>query len=672
VRWGRSGAREFGSSRSVRPLDETDIVVASTTRLQANHWNSREGGGSTMQAMRKGVVSALAALLSLAWVPAQDAPATLQQPQALTGARDAQNKDEIRSGAEGDRANRMTLRLKDRDLREVVQIMQRKANVNIIMGADIKDVTVTIDLQDVPWRQALDLVAEQAGCIVTESLPGVLKVEKPPRVYFAFENTDIQKVIDTIGKISGANIVVAPEVKGTITIRLKNIPWRDALDAAVKTLGFVVVEEDRGILRVVPAANIQQDLVTKTIPLRYVRPESTLMPLITSEYIRDLRNLQPLQIGEVRFTLLDTLRGMITPEVGTLEFIQETNAVMVKDTRPVVESVERTIAMIDTEPSQILLDVRFVTTTNDDVLDFGISPGGSGWSASIGLGQIPTRLPFDLGAGGWDDSLIASPGGTGPFADDNFPADTIVPNVVFGALNFQQVSATLRLLKKDARSEIVQAPQIVALDHQTATIFVGEAVRYAQARVEQGQAGGLLLALEEGDESPVNVGFQLLATPHIVPGTEKVIMQVVPQRTALTGTGASSTAPAGFDVFTVGSGTEAGGGSIALPRVASSTLATTVLLKSGQTAVLGGLKTKSETETITRLPLLGDIPLLGHLFKNTQRQNSVSTLLVFITPQIIRSSEDIENSLRRAIEEKIKDHQSSLSQEKDRIFGRGD
>lgn len=625
-----------------------------------------------MQAMRKGVVSALAALLSLAWVPAQDAPATSQQPQPQAGARDAQNKDEIRSGAEGDRANRMTLRLKDRDLREVVQIMQRKANVNIIMGADIKDVTVTIDLQDVPWRQALDLVAEQAGCIVTESVPGVLKVEKPPRVYFAFENTDIQKVIDTIGKISGANIVVAPEVKGTITIRLKNIPWRDALDAAVKTLGFVVVEEDRGILRVVPAANIQQDLVSKTIPLRYVRPAATLMPLITSEYIRDLRNIQPLMPGEVRFTLLDTLRGMITPDIGTLEYIQETNAVMVKDTRPVVESVERTIALIDVEPSQILLDVRFVTTTNEDVLDFGISPGGSGWSASVGLGQIPTRLPFDLGAGGWDDSLIASPGGTGPFADDNFTADTIVPNVVFGALNFQQVTATLRLLKKDARSEILQAPQIVALDHQTATIFVGEAVRYAQARVEQGQAGGLLLALEEGDESPVNVGFQLLATPHIVPGTEKVIMQVVPQRTALTGTGSTSTAPAGFDVFTVGSGTEAGGGTIALPRVASSTLATTVLLQSGHTAVLGGLKTKSETETVTRLPLLGDIPLLGHLFKNTQRQNSVSTLLVFITPQIIRSTEDIENSLKRAIEEKIKDHQSSLSQEKDRIFGRGD
>lgn len=624
-----------------------------------------------MQALRKGVVSALAALLSLTWVPAQDTPAPSQQPQAQAAAKDAQNKDDIRTGADGDRANRMTLRLKERDLREVVQIMQRKANANIIMEPGI-EAAVTIELQDVHWRQALSLVAEQAGCIVSEAVPGVLKIEKPPRVYFAFENTDIQKVIDTIAKISGANIVVAPEVKGTITVRLKNIPWRDALDAAVKTLGFVVVEEDRGILRVVPAANIQQDLITKTIPLRYVRPASTLMPLINSEYIQDLRNVQPLQRGEVRFTLLDTLRGMITPEVGNLEYINETNAVMVKDTRPVVEAVERTIAMIDVEPSQILLDVRFVTTTNDDVLDFGISPGGSGWTASLGLGQIPTRLPFDLGAGGWDDSLIASPTGTGPFADSNFTAETSVPSVVFGALNFQQVTATLRLLKKDARSEIVQAPQIVALDHQTATIFVGEAVRYAQARVEQGQAGGLLLALEEGDESPVNVGFQLLATPHIVPGTEKVIMQVVPQRTALTGTGSTSTAPAGFDVFQVGGGTDAGAGTIALPRVASSTLATTVLLKSGQTAVLGGLKSKSETETITRLPLLGDIPLLGHLFKNTQRQNSISTLLVFITPQIIRSSEDIERSLNEAIREKIKDHQSSLATEKDKIFGKGD
>jgi type II secretory pathway component GspD/PulD (secretin) len=627
------------------------------------------GEGSTMQAVRNGILGALALCVSFATPRAQEAQgarptATTTPAQAAPQGRDT----EIHAEAEGDRASRLTLKLKDRDLRDVVTSIRRKANVNIIMDAGIEEV-VTIDLQDVHWRQALDLVAEQANCVVSEVAGGVLKVEKPPRVYFAFENTDIQKVIDTIAKISGANIVVAPEVKGAITVRLKNIPWRDALDASVKTLGFVVVEEERGILRVVPASNIQQDLETRTIQLRYVRPSSTYVPFIESSYIENKRAKTTLAKGEINFTLLKTLQGMATPDVGTVQYIEETNVIVIKDTRPVVESIVRTIAMIDVEPSQIFLDVRFVTTTNEDVLDVGVSPGGTGWSASIGLGQIPTRLPFDLGAGGWEDRLIASPTGTGPFADNNGSAGTTIPDVVFGALNFTQVTATLRLLKKDARSEIVQAPQIVALDHQTATIFVGESVRYAQARVEQGQAGGLLLALEEGDQSPVNVGFQLLATPHVVPGTDKVILEVIPQRTALSGTGSTSLAPAGFDVFQVGAGDQ--GGTIALPRVASSTLATTVLLRGGQTAVLGGLKTKSESETITQIPLLGDIPLLGHLFKNTTKQDTTSTLLVFITPSVIRSPEDMQQSMQTVLEERIRDHRSPMSQGRDAVFGTG-
>jgi type IV pilus assembly protein PilQ len=627
-----------------------------------------------MQAVRISVSCAMVVWLGVSALPAQVNPTPVTPAPAAPAAPAAQQgREDIRSEAEGDRASRLTLRLKERDLRDVVQSIQRKTNANIIMEPGIEG-TVTIDLQDVHWRQALTLVAEQAGCVVTESQQGgVLKVEKPPRVYFAFENTDIQKVIDTIAKISGANIVVAPEVKGTITVRLKNIPWRDALEAAVKTLGFVVVTEDRGILRVVPASNIQQDLETAAIQLRYVRPGTVFLPFIQSQYVRDMRSIQPLQPGQLMFSMLDTLKSMVTPEIGSLEYIKETNVIMVRDTRPVVDNIRRTIAMMDVEPSQIQLDVRFVTTSNEDLLDIGVSPGGNGWTASLGLGQIPTRLPFDLGAGGWDDRVIANNGRVGPFADDtgNLPAQTTIPNVVFGALNFQQVTATLRLLKRDARSQILQAPQITTLDNQTATIFVGEAVRYAQARVEQGQAGGLLLALEEGDESPVSVGFQLLATPHIVPGTDKVIMEIIPQRTSLTGTGSTSLAPAGFDVFEIGGGGAFGTGTIALPRVASSTLATTVLLRSGQTAVLGGLKSKTETETISKIPLLGDIPLLGYLFKGRTKQEVMSTLLVFITPQVIRSAEDMTESMNRILEERVRDHRSSLSQQYDAIFGRG-
>ncbi len=601
--------------------------------------------------------------LSTVLLAALLAPSLRPQEQVPT------KDNEIRTEAEGDRASRLTLRLKDRDLRDVVASIRRKANVNIIMDQSIEE-PVTIDLQDVHWRQALNLVAESANCIVTEVEGGILKVEKPPHVTFAFPNTDIQTVIETIAKISGANIMVAPEVKGTITLRLKNVPWRDALEAAVKTLNFVVVEEARGILRVVPPSNITQDLVMETFQLRYVRPKSTYVPFIQSQYLQNKMSQQQLQVGQIEFTLLDALRRVVTPEIGTLEYFDEINVVVVKDTKPVVDEIRRIVNQVDVEPAQVFLDVKFVTTANEDVLDLGISPGGNGYTASIGLGAIPHRFPFDLGAGGWDDKVFARDDGIGPFADpDQNPGGTTIPNVVFGTLDFTQVSATLRLLKKDARSEILQAPKLVALDNQTATIFVGESVRYAQARVEQGQAGGLLLAVEEGDDSPVNVGFQLLATPHVVPGTDQVMLEVIPQRTALTGTGSSNLAPAGFDVFVVGTGGESG--SVALPRVASSTIVTKVLLRSGQTAVLGGLVSRTQTDTEIKLPLLGDIPVIGYLFKNKITNDSRSTLIVFITPNVVRSAEDTEKSMQRVLRERFEVRQRLLEQ-RDMIFGGGD
>ena len=239
-----------------------------------------------------------------------------------------------------------------------------------------------------------------------------------------------------------------------------------------------------------------------------------------------------------------------------------------------------------------------------------------------------------------------------------------MPDVMFGALNLNEVSATLRLLEKDSRSEIVQAPKLIALDNQVATIFVGETIRYAQARSEQGQAGGLQLVVEEAPDSPVSTGFQLLVIPHIVPGTDKIIMDIIPKSESLSGTGTSTLAPAGFDVFRVGSGT--GEGSIALPRVASSTIATKVLLRTGQTAVLGGLVTDTDSVTETKLPLLGDIPVLGWLFKNKAATKSKNTLIVFVTPSVIRSPEDVDANVQKILQER----QKLMQTEYDAIFGR--
>ncbi|MFO1051377.1 MAG: hypothetical protein U1F36_04125 [Planctomycetota bacterium] len=601
-----------------------------------------------MQARIIQIVGALVLALGLcATAPAQNPPQP-QQPQQQGG----QDEQGVNSETQqGDRASRLTLRLRDRLLRDVVSSIRRQAGVNIVIDQAIED-RVTIDLDDVDWRRALDLVAEAAGCVVLEESGGILKIEKPARVFFSFEDADVRKVIDTIAKISGANIVVGPEVQGTVSLRLRNIPWRDALEATVKTLGYVVVEEARGMLRVVPPSNMVQDLITREFQLRYVRPPSAYMPYLQSEYVQYMYSTQKLNPKEQNFTLIQALQSLVTPEVGSLQYHAEQNLIVVKDTKPVIEQIARILEKIDVEPAQVFIDVKFVTTTDSDILDVGISPGSDGWTASVGLGQIPTRLPFNLGPGGWDDNLIANDLGQGPFADSNSnpTGNTVVPDVVFGALNFQQVSAALRLLKKDQNSEIAQSPKLIALDHQMATIFVGETIRYAQARSEQGQAGGLQLVVEEAPNSPVSTGFQLLVIPHVVPGTDRVMMDVIPKSESLAGTGSSTLAPAGFDVFNVGAGN--GDGSIALPRIASSTIATKVILRSGQTAVLGGLVTDTDSITETKLPLVGDIPVLGWLFKNRVQSKTKRTLIVFIRPDVIRSPEQVEETRNQVLQER--------------------
>jgi type II secretory pathway component GspD/PulD (secretin) len=141
---------------------------------------------------------------------------------------------------------------------------------------------------------------------------------------------------------------------------------------------------------------------------------------------------------------------------------------------------------------------------------------------------------------------------------------------------------------------------------------------------------------------------------------------VIPESEALSGSGGPPLAPLGFDVFLVGSGT--GEGSIALPRISSSTIHTKMLLKSGQTAVLGGLTTDSNSRTETKVPFLGDIPIIGWAFKSRSTSQQKQSLIVFITPEIVSSPEETEANLRRILEER----RSAMQSEYRRIFGEED
>jgi len=527
----------------------------------------------------------------------------------------------------------ITLDVKDRPLKDVVDYIRDKTDVNIIVDDEAAPVKVTINVSNLHWLRTLELVAEKAECILVEIDSNLIKVEKPPQVSFDFQDADVRKVISVIAAYSGANIVVGQEVQGTVTVRLTSVPWRSALDTVVKTLGFVVVEDERDILRVTDPARLQEQLETRVFTLMYVRPPDPYMATIKTDVHLD-NSRAPSDDAEKEFTLLRAFRAAVMPE-GSLEYVDSSNSIVVTATTPKLQNLEELIRQVDVEPVMIGVDMQIVTTQNTDFLDVGVDPGDDGLAISMSFGAMNHRLPFTLGKGGWEDGISAEGiprpngrvAGTGPTPLD--PGD----GFSFGVLDFSGTDFTLRLLKRDVSSRLVQAPRILTLDNQTATIFVGETIRYAQTDSATNQQGGLEYSIREAQNSPVQTGFQMLITPHVIPGTKKIRLTLIPQQKTLTGT---SVEQPGFNVFTSGTGPNAV--SIALPQTRANTLVTHMMLESGETAVIGGLLTDIESHTTNKVPLLGDIPVIKFFFRNDQISKTKQNLILLVTPHILKGA----------------------------------
>ena len=448
-----------------------------------------------------------------------------------------------------DQGATITLDVADRPLEDVLDHIRNKVGVTIVTPPGT-DGRVTIKLKDIPWQEALRFVAESASCIVTQSSPRLWRVEKPPRVTMSFQAVDIKQVIEAIAKAGNANIVVSDKVKGSVTMVIADKPWRDALDAVVKTQGYFLVEEERGILRVVDENGLATHVERRLFPLRYLRPKGTYIAKIDTDYVETRMTRQTNQAGgnqsateqaKKTFPLLEALQNMLSKD-GKIDYFDDQNSILVKDTKPVLDEIGHFLEQLDVEPVQIHSDVKFVTTTKQNSLDvsFGVNHGVD---MSVNGASRTSRFPFNLGPGSFADNLM--PGRT----DDNTIIAPITASPVTpGILDFSATSLAIKLVKTDQSAQFVQAPKITTVDHREATIFVGETIRYAQAEAASSQSGGLTLSVREADHSPVDTGFQLLVIPQVVP-LEQDPDDGDPAARTLFGT---TTPAAGFDLSTVG------------------------------------------------------------------------------------------------------------------------
>jgi type II secretory pathway component GspD/PulD (secretin) len=522
----------------------------------------------------------------------------------------------------------------------VAERIQPRTRANIFVSPEAADLRVTLRVVDLHWTQALDALAEKVNANIVRRSTNLLRIERPEPVTFSFTDEDIRTVITTIAGYAEADVILSPKVTGTITLSLSDTPWREALEQVARTLGFAVVEENYGILRVVPLDEL--DLQTDYYRFRYLQPPAPYKGVIATQaqgggsgggggggggsggstgadiIVSDVfvPSDDPTQV-EANFPVIEALRQIVSPEGGNVRYIVAQNTIIFTGTSPKIAAVKDMLRELDIEPPQVFIDMNFVVTTNSDALDLGLQGGNNGLAASFSGADILHQLPFNVG------------GGTGDLADAI--TGTAFPSPAgsafgFGTLNFSQTQLLFTMLQRDTSTNIVQAPKLLALDNQEATIFIGESIRYARTTAATNQNGGLTFAVEEDPNSPVNVGFQLLVIPHVIPGEDKIMLLVIPQRRELSGT--TSPIP-GFDRISIA------GQEIDLPRVQSSTLKTAMILRNGQTAVIGGMLEDVDRKSVDKIPLLGDIPLLGLMFQGKSTIKAREHLIITITPRIL-------------------------------------
>lgn len=588
------------------------------------------------------------------------------------------------SGAATDRIQKtIDIDVVDKDLREIVEEIGRKVGKNILVAPGVEE-RITVTLRDLPWPDAVKVVAGLAKCDIEESVPGVLLLTQPPKVTIQFQDANVRTVLQLLAAYSGKNIIISPDVKGKVSLDLKNVHWLKALKSIVSTVGpYVVVEDGPDLLRVVPRESIERQLETVILRLKYIRPPARYQAVPPRAgangrgggaaaggggnsgaggfYVGQNTgaNLDKL---EESFTLFKALRGIIeaTPNKDdVIQFDQESNSFFLTATAPVIAEIQNIVSKVDLEPAQLFIELRFISTSDRNFLETGLKfsggdlqnglqlvgpfPGGQQvqsqrfldpFVASAGQqqqAQIPPVMPGInlLPGGNLAQTGVNQPLGSYPFligeGYDLFASNFRLPAI----LDFSGLNAALNLIDSVETSRILQEPSLFTLDNQAAVIFVGENIPYAATDTTNDINGNVQQGIRPGDSSPVAIGFSLFVEPHVVPETESIILTIIPRVNNLSGT----TSPvAGFDRFAFSADAF-----IDLPRTSEQAIVTRVMVEDGQTAVIGGLLTEQETIRRIGIPLLSDIPLIGPLFINKVDQKETRNLVIFVTPTIVRT-----------------------------------
>ena len=423
---------------------------------------------------------------------------------------------------------------------------------------------------------------------VAKSKTGVNGNYHGNKLTLKFQNIEVRAVLQLLADFTGLNIVVSDSVKGSVTLRLKNVPWDQALDIILKTKGLAMRREGN-VMRIAPASEIssieQADLVARK------RFES-LAPLQTEWF-----QINYAAAKDILKTLKNKSASLLSKR-GKAVVDQRTNALMVKDTPLQLGNIRKLIKRLDIPVRQVLIESRVVIASKDFAKDLGVKFGLSGVNAVNNGNDYVAAGGAQNTDGTLSNSLIVDMG----VAPAKAKAGRF--GIAIGRLGSRILQLELSALQAEGRGEVVSSPRLITANQKTAYIEQGIEIPYSEST----SSGAATVSFKKAVLS-------LKVTPQITPD-DRVIMDLEIKKDSADLKTAIGVAQ----------------------NVAINTreINTQVLVSNGETVVLGGVYESVRDKKVNRIPFLGKIPVLGFLFRDKVQLNNKSELLIFVTPKIIK------------------------------------
>ncbi|MDC9725283.1 MAG: type IV pilus secretin PilQ [Gammaproteobacteria bacterium] len=417
-----------------------------------------------------------------------------------------------------------------------------------------------------------------------------------------FQNIEVRAVLQLLADFTGMNLVTSDTVQGNLTLRLKNVPWDQALDIILKTKGLAM-RQNGNVMLIAPASEIaareKQELAAKK---HLIELEPLYSEIIEVNFAKASELAVILSSGSEEASTGAGVTGLLSGR-GSVTVDARTNSLLLRDTADQLVQIRRLIEKLDIPIRQVLIESRIVIANNDFTKELGVRFGAS--TISQHNGSLTSEAVSSGTLNGTDalqngedleqvdrlnvDLPVTSPAGSIAFALSKLPLGMLI-------------DLELSAMQQEGNGEIVSSPRVITSNQKKATIEQGTEIPYQEAS----SSGATSVSFKKAV-------LKLDVTPQITPD-DRIVMDLEVNKD------------------------EVGAIFLGVPSIDTRSVKTQVLVDNGETVVLGGIYEQRKTTSSTRVPFFGDLPYVGFLFKTNSNEDTKRELLVFVTPKIIKDS----------------------------------